>query len=86
MSELQRIGNKDCGTCASYQDAGFGILDCDTCETDAQQNWKPCRSYLIEQVRILTEGLSSISKNTCCDNCREAALVASDALARAACA
>lgn len=78
--------NKDCGTCVSYQDAGFGINDCDDCDSDKQQNWKPCRAYLTEQVAILTSGLTSISQNTCCNKCREAALVATDTLARAACA
>ena len=43
---------------------------------------EPTAELEIEQrIAILSDALKSISKNTCCDNCREAANVARAALA-----
>ena len=38
------------------------------------------REIKTDEIRQYREALSSIAANTCCDKCREAALVAKDAL------
>jgi hypothetical protein len=38
-------------------------------------------TYIEARIKVLSDALKSISKNTCCDNCREAALVARSAIA-----
>lgn len=40
------------------------------------------RKFFNEQLRIAREGLESISKNTCCDKCQEAKLVALTTLSK----
>ena len=49
--------------------------------TGVKYGWEKSRQDFIEEIKPVVDGLLSISKNSCCENCQEAKLVALEALA-----